>query len=95
MKLTIAQAETLKALVQLGRDKFHTVHNIVRARTKVRPGNHKGHFERHWGLMINKTTDKLTELEGLGLAKHGKGKKDTDTGWCITTKGEKLAKELR
>lgn len=94
MKLTLAQAETLQALALLQGDKFHTVHNIVRARLKVKIGNHAGHFERHWGLMINKTTDKLTELKEMGLAKHGKGKKQTDTGWCITVKGTKLAKEL-
>ena len=95
MKLTIAQTETLKALVNLGRDKFHTVHNIVRARTKVRPGDHQSHFEKHWGLMINKTTDKLTELKAKGLARSGKGAKKTDTGWMVTVKGAKLGKDLR
>lgn len=94
MKLTIAQTETLQALAKLGRESYHTVHNVVRARLTVKLGDHRGHFERHWGLMINKTTDKLTELKAKGLAKNGKGAKDTDTGWCITAKGEKLAKGL-
>jgi len=96
MKLTIAQTETLKALARLGRKKFHTVHNIVRARIKVRPGNHKGHFEKHWGLMINKTTDKLTELKTKGLARLGKNSAvKTDTGWMATVEGEKVGKELQ
>lgn len=94
MKLTIAQNETLRALARLGRKKMHTVHNIVKAREKVRRGDHSSHFKKHWGLLINKTTDKLTELKGLGLAKSGKGSKDTDTGWCITVKGEKTAATL-
>jgi seryl-tRNA synthetase len=94
MKLTLAQAETLQALARLKKGKFYTVHNVVRSRIKVKLGDHQGHFERHWGLMINKTTDKLTELEEMGLAKRGRGKKVTDTGWCITPKGTKLAKEL-
>jgi len=95
MKLTIAQNETLRALARLGRKKMHTVHNIVKAREKVRSGDHSSHFKRHWGLLINKTTDKLTELKSFGLARSGKGQKDTDTGWCITVKGENLAAEMR
>jgi hypothetical protein len=95
MKLTIAQSETLKALARAGREKFHTVHIIVRHRARVRAGNHTPHFEKHWGLMINKTTDKLTELKEMGLARSGKGTKKTDTGWMMTVKGEKIAKGLR
>jgi hypothetical protein len=94
MKLTIAQTETLRALALLGTEKFHTVHNVVRSRLKVKIGNHQNHFERHWGLMINRTTDKLMELKAKGLVKHGRGAKETDTGWCITARGVKLAKEL-
>ena len=95
MKLTIAQTETLLALARLGRDQFHTVHNVVRSRIQVKLGDHRGHFERHWGLMINKTTDKLTELKEMGLARNGKGAKSTDTGWSATAKGEKRAKTLQ
>jgi hypothetical protein len=94
MKLTIAQSETLRSLARLGRKKFHTVHNIVRGREKVRTGDHSIHFEKHWGLLINKTTDKLTELKAEGLCRSGRGEKKTDTGWMITVKGEKLAATL-
>ncbi len=94
MRLTIAQSETLRSLARLGRKKFHTVHNVVRGRQKVRTGDHKIHFEKHWGLLINKTTDKLAELKDMGLCRSGKGAKPTDTGWMITVKGEKLAATL-
>lgn len=94
MRLTIAQSETLRALARLGRKKFHTVHNIVTAREKVRSGDHSTHFKKHWGLLINKTTDKLTELKSSGLCRSGRGAKKTDTGWMITVKGEKLATTL-
>jgi len=94
MPLTIAQSETLRALARLGRKKYHTVHNIVRARARIRTGNHMTHFEKHWGLLINKTTDKLAELKEEKLVRSGRGEKKNDTGWMITVKGEKLAKEL-
>ena len=94
MTLTLAQAETLKALSTLGTAKFHTVHNVVKARAKVRPGKHDSHFKNHWGLMINKTTDKLMELKDSGHARSGRGSKKTDTGWMTTPKGRRAAKEL-
>ena len=97
MKLTLAQTETLCALAQLSRTKFHDVPSVVSSRFQGRLGGHhghQGHFEKHWGLMINRTKEKLCELKEIGLARSGKCEKGTDPGWRITVKGAKLAKEL-
>lgn len=96
-KLTLAQTETLEALAYLGRKQLHSVLAVVKARTKVRPGNHKGHFKKHVKLMTTKTERKLEELKEKGVVKAGKlsGKNsDGGLGWMITVKGEKLIKEM-
>ena len=92
MKLTLAQKETLQALVQLGRRKFFALETIVWCRAQVRLGEHQPHFEKHWGLMVNRTLSKLNELKEKDLVTNGKGKNSEQ--WAVTAQGAKLAKEL-
>jgi len=88
MKLTLAQAETLKALDALGRRGSHSVNEVVSARQQVRTGSHRAHFEKHWDLLVTKTYGKLIELKDLGLVREFKG------GWCITVNGQKAVKGM-
>lgn len=95
MTLTLAQTETLKALVILGRQDFHTLSDIVRARITVRFGDHTDHFEKHWKLMSTKTIEKLRELKVQGIVRSRKGDEEAGAVWTLTVKGEKAAKDLR